>query len=69
MHNIGHIVLANHNDPLDKRCKEEAKAVHNSQILKTYGVFDLELSTGTGFKSKKGVILISVIIKKTAMNI
>ena len=69
MHNVGHLILAYHNDSLDKCCEEETKAVDNGQILKTYGVFDLELSTGTGFKSKKGVILISVIIKKTAMNI
>ena len=53
MHNVGHLVPAYHNDPLDKRCEEESKAVDNGQILKTHGVFDLELSTGTSFKSKK----------------
>jgi hypothetical protein len=53
MHNIGHLILANHNDSLDKRCKEQTKAVDNGQILKTDGVFYLELSAWTSFTSEK----------------
>ena len=53
MHNVGHLILAYHNDSLDKCCEEETKAVDNGQILKTYGVFDLELSAWTSLTSEK----------------
>ena len=53
MHNVGHLILAYHNDSLDKFCEEETKAVDNGQILKTYGVFDLELSLGPVLLLKK----------------
>ena len=44
MHDIGHGILAGHNDPLNKGRKEESKAVDDGQSLKADCVFDLEFS-------------------------
>ena len=52
MHDVGHIVLADHNDSLYKRCKEESKTVDDCQVFETDGVFDLEISTWNNLTSK-----------------